>query len=207
MNLHPKKFSDIEVVDLKQGDDKSLYDKFKAEFLNIKNVYIDDPLISNYEDFDTFFNESSSVTVCSKDSELLGFSSLLIGRFGPSWARALNRTFYFNSFRQSPYQNYTFPSLATGLMLPLQIECASRLKLDGIFISMQGVRGKKVMQKLADSFEKTWGKQVWKFPVGQFNTCRKIGSQLNQEDDCWQYIAYLQLKQDAKFPLPAKTNH
>lgn len=177
--------------------------QLKADIQNSSSA----PLISNYSNYGEVIADSICTTACFGSDRLLGVSTLWQGHFGGAWARALNRTYYTSFYRNRASSRLSIPNLASGIMLPIQIEVAQSMGLSGVLITMEGERGVSYIERVTSSLpNNSYG--CWKVLPGPHNTCRLLpNGQINPDKGCWQTVGYLSLKKDSKPVLPKKNEH
>lgn len=197
--------SSIKALELNTA--QQLIPKFEFFLDHIKNQGNKDRLISNYLGLEKAWSDYESFTVLYDEieEEVLGFSALQLKGFPEGTARALTRTYYSPAIRERSLAGRKLPSLATKLMLPIQIKKAESLGIEHLFFSMQGLNRRAYFKKVINALNSILEQDDWILLEGVFNTCRPLPAtgEVNHDKDCWQNIAYYNKKKSASsFSLP-----
>lgn len=194
----------IEAFDLE--DHNSLLPKFLSLVDEIETLGRNDRLSQNYLDLKETWESYASFTILldHESENIVGFSSLQVHGYPKGYGRVLTRTYYHPSVRENSLAGRKLPSLATRLMLPLQMKKAEELGLEHIFFSMQGLNRRPYFEKVIEALNTHLGIDNWELLSSLYNTCRALPgtSKTNNDQSCWQNIAYFNLGKIEDFKLP-----
>jgi hypothetical protein len=195
---------DIEVVDIMAPQKKDFYRHFEAYLEKLPFIYSNDSLAANYTHLLDSLDSFLCFHVCFFNDQVVAFSGLMKSHY-PNGCRALSRTFYDRRARAHSLAPHRLPNIATGIMLPLQVELGLKAGKNFIFVSLQGEKRADFIEELFAQVNSYWQLGQWMIPKAKYNTCRTIGKtkEINNSKDCWQRIAYLKYKDLIVPPLPS----
>lgn len=193
------------LIDLKQ---KSDFDKYYGSYQSLLHSADEDfsfKLRNNYKAIN--LENFLAFTCLINDSEqVVAFSGLQKKPFPGSCARVLSRLYYGPSIRTKGY--HSFPSVATKLMLPHQLDIAKKHNLSYVFISLQNDLNRNFFVKsYTKKLNNFFPDLSWNLLDGAYNTCRLIDGRQNEDPSCWQTLIAASLDGSENTPtlfLPRK---
>jgi hypothetical protein len=195
--------SKINAIDLNSRE--YLIPHFEEFLREVERLSKTDNLYTNYLELAQTWSTYDCFTVLIDESseEILGFSCLQTHGYPAGVGRVLTRTYYHPKIRERSLSGRRLPSLATKLMLPLQMAVARKLQLSHIFFSMQGINRRPYFKKVVAALNEHLGNENWVVLDKLFNTCRPIPgtNQANCDQSCWQNIAYFKKADEIDLPL------
>jgi len=111
-------------------------------------------------------------------------------------ARVLTRSYYMKSARNKNFWRNIYSGPIVKKLLSHQIELLTKMNFDSIFVSMETLRKRKVLENWILAVN-AWS-DGWELLDNMYFTCNHYAS-LNSQD-CWQNIALLKLT-NVDFPL------
>ncbi|MEM7647422.1 MAG: hypothetical protein AAF203_10970 [Pseudomonadota bacterium] len=196
---------DIEIIDILAPHSHPEKESFLDQLPSLLEECREDRLFENYCNLGSELENYECFTVCKRDGQILGFSGLMSSHF-KHHGRALTRTFYSRGYRRQSLGPHNLPNLATAIMLPYQVQFAIDRDFKGVFVSMQDRRRRSYFKNIFEKINRVWTQGTWIVPEMVFNTCRLMGSDelVNEQEACWQSIAYLEFENMGKPQLPEK---
>lgn len=103
--------------------------------------------------------------------------------------RLLTRTYYMERARHVKWWTKVSSGPIVREILPYQVEWAVKNGFDNMFVSMETIKKRKVLESWVSAVNE-WFKYTWTVEDGMFFTCK---CPVNNDVKCWQNIASLKL--------------
>ena len=200
----------IDVIDILNNNTE--YSKFEKQYNTIigKDYH---RLYKNYENLFSIIDKHDNFYVLKDNTtaEVISFSGFMLSYYREhNVARIFNRHYVNPKFRQKSlvatkngYKQYSYN---TCLLLPLCIEKAKNIGLEGIFWSKES--DLKLIQKLAEWQNKILTSKYQFYCLNKkCNVCRTVNDNgdyigINPAVSCQQHVVFMPLKQNSQLTIP-----
>ena len=179
----------IDIIDI-VNDDAFYMDKFLEIAHEAENST--DTLHNNYKNISEDYKKYESFTLVLEDNVPVAFSGLQ--RYNKNLVRALTRTYYAKSVRQSNLSPRKLPNLASKYMLPAQFKYGQENGYYQIFVSFEATLKREkfahLFAKMLNKHEPCGPYKYWSVPPYLFNTCKDKCD----KPECWQHVVITELE-------------
>lgn len=180
MKSHQNNYKIIDIL-----ENKKYIDLLNKKLYNIENKFNKDKLINNYSRNKLEYEKYDCFHVLLDDDEIIAFSAVQSFNFPKNVSRVLTRTFYFEEARNKLSSKIGGPSFATTCFLPIQIDFCKNKNKELIFISMEKIKRKKIIQNMKKYLTNIY-KDEWRIYEGMVLVCPN-----EKSASCWQNVIYL----------------